>query len=746
MQDFVTITPAGRFALGGKRWYCNSVIYFGRFPGAMQNWFTDDVWPRNEARLDDDFARMQELGINHAALFLTNAMFFAAGRPVQQGYDRLDRVIDVGRKHDIRLTLFSGPFIDTPEEFLRITGCPWTDGQRWLPSFNDTLFEAYVQQMRPLAERYRDEPAVLGYGDRIDRFHKGFDNVTIPYNLKDEWHAWLKQRYGTFSSFLEAMGGPAALENRPCDFSDVQLPQESVVNASLRNPLAFDYILWQKQTIGNTQARWDAEMAKIAPRQVFWTPFEGCTLDWAMLDGFTPETKRLQAVWMEYYHWQAVRPSPVGPFEEWAHTREFVTGRLHHESPTIYTTAYILTRYVKQSVQQPVVLCHGVRLDAPLTGAETEDQQLAMIDRVNAACLAADGDGWHYWCWADDWQSSLAHRAEQKARPTDMYWQGESMGLYDYDDQPRPVVSLVTQYSGELRRRAAQDRPVQQSDVLLLSSSARMYNLFRRMATPTAAAVGGALLRLGVEPDYLWTSQNDVRISPATLARYRLIVIADNVYERDFRELPEQLRQFVLQGGTLYFVLDRWDGFKDEHGVACASPALAELAGVAENGWKDWPGASTPCRNWPFPGQQPHEPNFDALAFPRLDWGICPGFRHRTPVAQRCQVLGLRSPDDDRFTVVPGLVPGAEVIAVGKFPAGSKPFIYRHRLGKGTVYVNTWTNNIYRDNAVRHDHGAWDYDWILDLALDSAGVTSRDLLHGAGFWLRNTWGYAGRPS
>jgi hypothetical protein len=739
MKSFVTITPEGRFALDGRRWFCNSVIYYGHFPGSMQNWFTDDVWPQNAARLEPDFARMAALGINHAALFLKNEMFFDNGRPVAQGYDRLDQVIAVAKQHDVRVTLFMGGFIDTPAEYRLITGREWEHDNRWLPSFNPALFDAYVLQTKGLAERYRHEPAVLGYGDRIDRFYKGFDNVTIPFNLKEEWAAHLRRKFGSLESLREAMGGK--LEGDPREFHQVLLPQESPFNASLRNPLGYEYILWQKKAIGDTQARWDAAMAKLAPQQVFWTPFEGCTLDWAMLDGFTPETHKLQAIWMEYYHWQAVRTLPVGPYSEWTHTREFVTQRLHHESPTIYNTAYITTRYVKLSTRRPVVLCHGARLDCPNCGADTEDQQLAMIDRVNAACLAADGDGWHYWCFTDDWQSSLAHRAEQRAQPHELYWQGESMGLYDWEDHPRPVAALVRLYTGELERRVRRARPPQTSEVLLLSSAPLMYSLFRRLAIPTAAAVNGALTRLGVAADHLWTAQNDVHLDPATLAAYELVVIADHMYGRDFRDMPDKLLAYVQAGGTLYFTLDRWDQFADEHGVAFDSPAIRALSGVQPDGWRGWPGADTPCRNWPFPGTTPNEPNFDALAFPRLQWGICPDFRHRAPVAQYQQLLGYRSMDDEHFTAIPGLVNGAEVIAVGKFPTGSKPFVYRHRLGKGTVYVNAWTNNVFRDSDRRTDYGGWEYDWLLALPLETAGVEGRDLTNSAALWLRNTWGY-----
>lgn len=738
MKDFVRITDEGQFALAGNRWFCNSVIYFGHEPGAMLDWFTPDVWPRNAAVLDRDFARMAQLGINHAALFLSNSMFFDHGRIINRGFDCLDRVVDAAKANDVRITLFCGPFIDTPESYEQITGQHWEHDDRWLPSFNPALFEAYVQQIKPMVDRYKDEPTVLGYGDRIDRFYKGFDNIGIPFNLKDEWASWLRQRYGSFSSLLAATGG--TLEGNPTDFHQVLLPQESQFNSSLRYPLAYDYILMQKKEIGDAQARWDARILEMAPNQIMWTPFEGCTLDWAMLDGFTPEPKKLHAIWMEYYHWQVVRQSPVGPYDEWAHTREFVSHRMADQSPSIYNMAYIITRYVKQSVQRPVVLCHGMRLDAPQTGGETEEQQVAMIDRVNAACLAADGDGWHYWCWTDDWVSSLAFTREQKINTTDYYMQGESMGLYDYDDVPRPVVSLVCQYSAELERRTKRPAATPH-ETLLLSSAAKMYSLYRRMATPTAAAVNGALARLGVEADYLWTAQNDLRISQETLNAYKLLVIADNMYGRDFRDMPEKLLAYVEQGGTLYLPLEHFDTFEDEHGVSHVSPALSRLCGIDPHGYTDWPGAHSPCRNWPYPTNKPHEPNFDYGSFTRLHWGICPEFRHRSAVGQRLQYLNLRSTDGDFFTSIPGLVAGAEVIAVGKESGGTKPFFYRHRLGAGMVYVNAWTNNLFRDTHIRHDYGGWDYDFILALPIETAGLIDVDITRGSALWLRNTWGY-----
>jgi hypothetical protein len=194
IRDFVRVADNGNFELEGRRWYCNSSIYFGHRPGSMQNWFTDETWGYNEPLLEKDFSDMERIGINHAALFLTNAMFFDNGNPLQKGYDRLDKVVEVAGKHNVRLTLFSGPFIDNEEEFKLITGRDWTYGDHWLPSFNPALFDAYVMQMQPMVERYKNNPIILGYGDRIDRFYKGFDNDGIPFNLKEEWAKWLYNR------------------------------------------------------------------------------------------------------------------------------------------------------------------------------------------------------------------------------------------------------------------------------------------------------------------------------------------------------------------------------------------------------------------------------------------------------------------------------------------------------------------------------------------------------------------------
>jgi len=741
-NKFVKIDPNGTFILDNNRWYCNSAVYFGRFPGTCGcDWLTEESWAKNESELSRDYGNMAEIGINHAALFFHMDAFFKDGKVLESGMNKVDKIIESAKANDVRVTLFCGPFIDTPERFKQVTGEDWVYDENWLPSFNPALHDAYVQQAAAFANRYKNEPTVAAYTDRIDRFHKGFDNISIPFNLKEKWIEWLKARYGSFDELMKALGGAHRLENNPQDWKDILLPHESKWNGSLHNPLAYDFILMQKKEIGDAQAQFDSEIKKIAPEQFIWTPFEGNTNTWAMLDGFTPETKKLQAIWMEYYFFEMTRPSFVQPFEEWAHTREVVHRRLSHEIPVVYNTAYAMTKYLKKSVQQPVVICHGGWIDSPAYGTETEEHQAAIIDRVNAACLAAGGDGWHYWCWRDDNQSWTSHKQLRHENPTSFYFHGESLGLYDFNGYPRPSVSVARRYSRELKRRELTNVVDKTSDVLMLSTAARMYNLFRRMALPTASAVNGALTRLGVEADYLWTAQNDIRISQETLNKYKFIVIADNMFGRDFTDTPEKLLKYVEQGGTLYFAMDKYNTFEDQYGNPLKNDAMTKLTGVDPNGFKEWEGYNDYCKNWPYETDASEEPNMDVQAFPRVAWGITKEFRNATTYAQKLTLLGFRSTDDDTFTVVPGLVSGAEVISVGKFAAGTRPFLYRHNIGKGTVYVNAWTNNIFRDNETRVDYGGWEFDWVLDIPLQTSSATDVDLTRGASVWLRNSWGY-----
>ena len=61
MSDFVTITPDGRFALDGHRWFCNSAIYYGRYPGSCgPDWFKGDRWARNAKEFDRDFKKLMK--------------------------------------------------------------------------------------------------------------------------------------------------------------------------------------------------------------------------------------------------------------------------------------------------------------------------------------------------------------------------------------------------------------------------------------------------------------------------------------------------------------------------------------------------------------------------------------------------------------------------------------------------------------------------------------------------------------
>ena len=57
----------------------------------------------------EGFGRMAQAGLNHAALFLRNEAFFENGTLLEQGFERMDRVVEAARKradelsHKVRL-------------------------------------------------------------------------------------------------------------------------------------------------------------------------------------------------------------------------------------------------------------------------------------------------------------------------------------------------------------------------------------------------------------------------------------------------------------------------------------------------------------------------------------------------------------------------------------------------------------------------------------------------------------------
>jgi len=96
----------------------------------------------------------------------------------------------------------------------------------------------------------------------------------------------------------------------------------------------------------------------------------------------------------------------------------------------------------------------------------------------------------------------------------------------------------------------------------------------------------------------------------------------------------------------------------------------------------------------------------DAQSFPRLSWGVCP-FSSSLAGGIRTQLLGFRLTDGDTFTLVTGVVEGAQVIAVGKFPAGTLPFYYAH-----TINVPA-TATTLRITVAGIATGCWPWQWKL---------------------------------
>jgi hypothetical protein len=715
MAEFVHINERGDMELGGRRHYLNCAVYYGRWPHeCVSQWFDDSVWAKNRAALEPDFSTMEALGLNSIGLFIRAEDVIAQGQ-LTSNIERLDEVIATAGRHGVRTIIFPGPFIDNPEIYREMTGqeAP-ADLACWHPTHSPALFDAYVHVMGLLAERYRREPDVLGYMDRIDRLVYTFSRRGTRPGLDHLWQEWLERRYPTFADFQEAHPD---LREKPQSFGEVKLPQDFPDGFSTRDSRAYEYSLMQRTLVGEAQNRFDREIKRLAPEQIMWTPFEGCCLMNPVLDGYLPAPNVLEAIWAEYYpstgFGEAYRVHLTNADRDYLLLHEFDVPRL----PAYTAQAYLISRWLKTTSKCPIILCQGHIMEPERAESPWEYEHRTLIDRTNRAILQSGADGWAYWCWSDD-PYSLTASADQAATARHRYRkQGETMGLMRWDGTLRPAAITARDYSRLLENPPAL-HPRLASEALLLLPEPIMMIEQASLALETATGVTAALLRSGVLPEVRWTATPYQPLGLDELRRYPLVVLGDRYYTRDRRELPATLRDYVRDGGVLLWAVHDTETLEDELGRPQAQPALRELAGCS----------GPPAKLWPV-GE--------------VQWYIHDGFEYvNSPLfgRHRCQL------ESESFTWLYPDAPGTELIASAKFaegpetpgtgsfgypaaggaleqPSGANaPLFYRIPLGAGWIYIFTWTFNVFRDDRAAMHYGGSGWDWLLRLPLQSAGI------------------------
>jgi hypothetical protein len=148
--------------------------------------------------VEEHFRAMKALGVNTARIFLTAASFFPEPPALaEEGLRKLDRMLEIARRHGIRLHP-TGPdhWEGNP---------PWRRGDIYS---DPQALEAQAAFWRELARRYRGEPAFFAF-DLLNEPHVPWDSPA----LRSGYPAWLLSRYGSLEKIRAAWGGgPPSLD------------------------------------------------------------------------------------------------------------------------------------------------------------------------------------------------------------------------------------------------------------------------------------------------------------------------------------------------------------------------------------------------------------------------------------------------------------------------------------------------------------------------------------------------------
>jgi len=674
-KSFVTTDRQGQFLLHGQPWFLHGATYFGRRPGTcVGSWFGEN-FQHNFEFLKDDVHRMRDIGLNTVSLFLPGADFYDAKlQPEERIFRQLDLALDVIAAAGLRSVIFPCTRI-TRETWCKVHGIE-PGPELWNPSVNrdaeKSLFWTYIH----FARRYARRNDVLGYMGRVGRFDfKDWDPPeALASPVYTEWYAWLERRFhGDFALARELLD----LETDETRWDRIRLPQETPQHFSRTSSRAFEYGVMQQVLVSQANQRLHRLIKDAAPDQFTINDMEGCEFAISLLNVLVPELVTADAIWLECYNWEGMRGShDTSP----RHQTWLVEPSA--EKPTIEligNAGYVqmLIRWMQQS-GKALILCHGTDI-GNRRGVRNENEQALMVDRFNAYIQACGAHAINYWCWTDDEQSrtvKIPEGVEVNAETVKQYgaMDGESMGILRFDGGERPLTAVIRGTSPSLIGQPSMKSP---KETLVLFPTPIFQSLYRYRANCTGFGVFTSLARQGILADAAFTSAGEDLIAPERLEPYRLIILGTASYERDHPEIADLLLNYVEQGGTLFIPLAFPDRIDDAYLKSRHSAALEILSGKV--GYH----SRGSCRH--LAAIRSHHPRF-------------------VTDLTRSWTLG----DEALFTRV-SLPKDVELLA----SADDFPLLYRHSIGKGTVYLFTWTLDVhlFRDTHYDYPGGNWDWLW-----------------------------------
>jgi len=339
----------------------------------------------------------------------------------------------------------------------------------------------------------------------------------------------------------------------------------------------------------------------------------------------------------------------------------------------------MITQLMKRH-HMPLVMCHGVDIGDKRRGVRDEADQNLIIDRENTYFIESGGTGVAYWCWSDDelsktYTRKLGFEFGSEQNPAKEYPQaGETMGVVRYDGSLRPITEQIRRLSDQQAGKGVREMP---GKVLVLLPDPVFESLYRYRANLSAFGMFTSLGRQGIIANSMFTAAGEKMITLEDIRSYPLVVIGASSYRKDYPEIPTVLLQYVENGGTLFFSLAERDTLVDPYLKVRPSAALESLSGC------------TSCKR------------IEQNKIERIQ-SHHPAFTENLPESWELDM------DEPAYFSQVQLKPGAEILAT----ANDQPLLYRHKLGKGTVYVFTWNLDVFIFEGQTLDHYSDQWDWL----------------------------------
>jgi hypothetical protein len=655
MTSFISTDSQGNFTLDGKTWFLHAAVYFGRRPGTCGADWMGKNFQHNLAFLDNDIDTMNRLGINTMRLVIPAFKFFNGVQPVAEYFDQLEFFFEKVKKGGLRLLISEIGSI-SQEAWCKEYGIQPSPGELWNPAIQPEAEKALIESKRILRTRFASRQEIIGWRTDVSRFFEF--KFSVP-PLQKTWTAWLQRRFDwDFAKVRELFD----LQADEYNWDRVRMPTEMEHYFDQNNPRSYELSLMQQVLVTKAANRIIRAVRPFTPNHLIFSGMEGCCFSTGHLTSYIPDDVEADAYSIECYHWEGLRSyyywqdDPARPMAEPIANKPSVE--------ILNSAGYIqmLTQLMKRN-HMPLVICHGVDIGDKRRGVRDEADQNLIIDRENTFFLESGGTGVAYWCWSDDELSKTYTQA------------GETMGIVRYDGSPRPIGEKLRRLTEQQAGKSVRETPNQ---VLVLLPAPVFEGLYRYRANLSAFGMFTSLGRQGILASSMFTAAGEKKISLEDIRSYPLVILGASSYQRDFPEIPEILQQYVENGGTLFFSLAECDTLVDPYLKVRLSPALKVLSGCTSS-------------------KRVEQKTLDGIE------GQHPAFTENLAKSWELDM------DEPAYFSQVQLQPGAEILAT----ANGQPLLYRHKLGKGMIYIFTWNMDvfIYEGQTLDHYSDRWDWLW-----------------------------------